>query len=196
MKSIIHVLTLAYRTDRRDSITQQSIEQNFDIKFFEGEKAEKRKDTRMCISKGHKSIIQYAKDNNLDSIIIAEDDLFFYGEGAFQYYLDNTPKSYDLYLGCLYQGELDSNNRVINGMSGSHTLYKIHSRFYNFALNEVPDDCHQDRFLGNVSHKFEYYVCPKIVAGQTAGYSDNLKKSHNGYEVYLENRKVYGRDKS
>ena len=192
---VVHCLTLAHADERILSISRQAMNQGFALYFHEAIFAEERKHTSKAITQGHKKIIQYAKDNKLESIIVCEDDIFFYGDDnkEFQYFIDNTPTSYDLYLGCIYQGTVDENNRVLNGMSGSHSLLKIHSRFYDFIL-DMPDNCYQDRYCGDFSFKYEYYVCPKIVCGQMPGYSYHLKNKHNGYEVYLEQRKVYGRD--
>ena len=193
---IVHVISLQRREDRIVSIVKESKRQGFPLQFFEGIDEPERKGTAKAICMAHKNVVRYAAQNNLTSIIVAEDDLFFYGNDnkAFQYFLDNTPDDYDLYMGCIYNGEVNEENRVLNGMSGSHTLLKIHSRFYDFILNEVPDNCNQDRYLGQFAWKFKYYVCLLIVCGQIAGYTDNLKQKHNGYEPYLENRKVYGRD--
>lgn len=195
MKQTIHILTLEHRTDRQASIIKESVNQDFSIKFFYGERSLKRVDNARCISTGHKKIIQYAKDNNLPEIIIAEDDLFFYGDDgkAFKYFIDNKPKSFDLYIGCLYNGDISEQGKVLNGMSGSHSLYIISSKFYNFALHDVPDNCFQDRYLGDHAHKFDYFVCNPMVCGQTGGYSDNQKKTVVTYEMFMENRNVYGR---
>jgi hypothetical protein len=192
---IVNCLTLPQVDDRILSISREAMRQGFPVYYHEGTFEEERRYVHIAITRGYKKIIKFAKDNKLKYCISCEDDCFFYGDNkAFQYFIDNIPPSYDLYMGCLYHGDVDNNNRVINGMSGSHTLIITHSRFYDFVLNEMPDNCYQDRYMGDFAHKYEYYVCPLIVCGQKAGYSFHKKSNHHGYEVYLENRKVYGRD--
>lgn len=191
---IVHCLTLSHIDDRILSVSREAMRQGFGLYFHEAFYAEERKDTATAITRGHKKIVQFAKDNKLPYIIVCEDDIFFYGDDnkAFQYFIDNTPPSYDLYMGVVLHGEIKE-NRVMNGMSGSHTLIKIHERFYNFILNEMPDNCYQDRYLGGHAHRFEYYTCPLVVCNQKPGYSYNRKVIHTGYDVYLEGRAVYGR---
>lgn len=192
----VHCLNLDRREDRLLSASKEAKKQGFPIMFFNGVDA-KLEEIKPCIAitRGHKSIVQYAKDKAMEWVCVCEDDIFFYGDDnkAFQYFIDNIPPSFDVYMGCIYHGELKG-NRVINGMSGSFTLIIIHSRFFDFILNEMPDDCYQDRYVGDFSYKYEYYVSPLIVCGQTPGFSDNRSVAHSGYDVYLLDKKVYGRD--
>lgn len=191
---IVHVLTTEKRSDRHTSLIRQSIEQGFAVNFFFGEKSENRVDTKKFICQGHKRIIRYAKKNNLPFICIAEDDLVFPAPGAYKYFIDNIPGDYDLWMAVIYHGEIEPETyRVLNGFSGGMTLYCVHHRFYDFILNDVPDDCHIDRELGNTCHKHKYFMCNPIAAAQSGGYSDNLKQIMY-YDVYLEGRAVYGKD--
>ncbi|MEO6305971.1 MAG: hypothetical protein ABIP51_22685 [Bacteroidia bacterium] len=192
MKPVIHVLTTEHRKDRHKSIVAQSEAQGFDIKWFKGERGEEIKDVKKCICQGHKRIIQYAKDNKMPFIRIAEDDCIFLGEGALQYYLDNEPKYYDAYFGVIYQGEV-IDKRIMNGMSGVLTFFSVQSHFYNFILNEVPDDCHLDRFLGDTAFKHQYLLPPKYVCTQSGGFSDNLRREMY-YHAYLVGKPIYGQD--
>lgn len=189
---IVHVLTLDKRTDRLLSVSQQAKKQGFGVYFHNGIDAEERKDTKKAICMGHKSIVQYAKDNNLPYIVAAEDDVIFFAEGAFKYYMDNMPKDFQLYCGVIYNGEVDNEFRIKNGMSGTHTLITYHNSFYDFILNEMPDDCHCDRYAGDFAWKYKYYVCNPMVCEQSGGWSDNIKMNMK-YDVYLEGKSLYGR---
>lgn len=194
MKPVINVLHLPHRTDRARSIIKESQEQGFDIRWWEGERAESRKDAKRAICTGHKRIIQYAKDEGLPSIIVGEDDLIFFAPGAFKYFVDSIPNDYDLFMAVIYNGSLEPETfRVLNGFSGGMSLYVCHERFYDFILNEVPDDCHIDRFCGDHSHRHKYYQCNPIVGHQSGGVSDNLRKVMY-YDAYLEGRSIFGRD--
>lgn len=192
MKPVIHVLTTEHRKDRHKSIVAQSESQGFDIKWFKGERGEEIKDVKKCICQGHKSIIQYAKENGLDDVLICEDDVRFFAIGSLDYFIENKPKSYDLYCGIVYQGEVKE-QRIINGMSGTMTCYFVHNRFYDVILNDVAIDSHIDRSLGDLAHKYEYYVPPMYVCEQSGSYSDNLRRKMN-YKPYLEGKPIYGKD--
>ena len=50
------------------------------------------------ITESFRRIIQYAKDNSLERVIIAEDDLAFSSDGAWEYFLKNEPDEYDVYI--------------------------------------------------------------------------------------------------
>ena len=73
-------------------------EQNIDnYKIWEGVKDEKN--PKKGIAKAHKQIIRWARDQNLPSVMIAEDDIKYRAIGAFEYFIKKEPKEYDLYLG-------------------------------------------------------------------------------------------------
>lgn len=189
---IVNVLNLSRRTDRALAIIEESKQHNFAVKFWEAIDEPLRKDVKKAICIGHKRIVRYASDNNLEEIIIAEDDLEFLAPGAFEYFLKNKPADFDLYCGTIFDGETsEDDNRILNGMSATMSLYIISKRFYNFILNEMPDDCHIDRYLGDHAFRFKYYVPPYLVCTQRQGYSDNLKQKTGDYNVYLERRKLF-----
>jgi hypothetical protein len=168
----VHCINLEHREDRRASISKEALVQGFDIQFWKG--IYDKKNPKKGICQSHKNIIRFAKEEKLSSVIICEDDCKFSDSGAFDYYVEKTPLDFDLYLGMLYVAQL-SGNRVTNGMSGSHTLYTVHEKFYDFYLS-IPDDTHVDRYLGQFAFKQKYFVCFPMVVKQTGGYSDNLKR--------------------
>ena len=47
-------------------------------------------------------IVQWAKDNGLKEVCIAEDDLGFTCDDAWRYYLENKPEKFDVYIGGSY----------------------------------------------------------------------------------------------
>lgn len=92
------------------------------------------------IAEAHCSIIRQAKEEELDSVIIAEDDCQFFSPFALRHFIDNEPEDFDVYLGGLYAGseKVTPENRVVKFFCGLH-LYMVHSRFY-------------DQFLGSDYH--------------------------------------------
>ncbi len=166
------------REERVLSVCEQSKVHKFSVRFWEGIIAEKG-----CIgvSKSFKKIILWAKESNLDYVIIGEDDLVFSAPGAWQYYLSSMPSDFDLYLGGVYYAQIEK-GRIVNGYSGN-TLVTIHSRFYDFILADNIND-HLDRWLGNYACKYKYLVCEPFVVYQMDGYSDNHRRQtrHSGYK--------------
>ena len=64
---IVNCINLLTREDRLLSVSKQAKQQKFAIKFWEGIQ-EKNKMPFKSVSKAHKQIVQYAKENNLEKI--------------------------------------------------------------------------------------------------------------------------------
>jgi YHS domain-containing protein len=173
------------RKKRILSIAQQSKRHGFAVKFWEGIVATP---IYTAINLAHKKIIQFAKDNKLPEVCVMEDDCVLTSPGAWEYFIYNKPKEYDLYLGGVYQAEMKE-GRILNGFSGM-TLYFVHEKFYDTFLS-VPEDYHIDRNLGNIAFKHDYRVCHPFVCIQIGGYSDNLRKQ-TSYESFYEGKEFYG----
>lgn len=118
------------------------------------------------INASHKTIVELARLQGLDRVCIAEQDLTFTSKGAWKYFLDNEPETYDIYLGATYIVPI-SNNKIC----GFH-LYIIKQQFYDKFLS-VPDDAHIDTAVCDL--KGDYKFCYPFPALQRAGYSFNNK---------------------
>lgn len=125
------------------------------------------------ISRAHKKVVRYAKEAGLPFVVIAEDDIRFYAKGAYQYFLDNMPKDFDLYLGSYYTGIQEGN--IVKGFRGL-TLYVCSARFYDKFLS-ADESKHIDGALNTVGGKF--VVCDKFCAYQEPGYSFQRKTMVN-----------------
>lgn len=179
----LNIIHLPERLDRAELIKNELIEQGItNYKIWDGIKDS----SLVCrgISKAHKQIVQFAKENNFSEVLIGEDDLHFTSKGAFCYFIDNKPDDFDIFLGGIYYGRLMKDSIVID-FSGL-TLYIINKRFYKkfLSMNETE---HLDRALRN-SGKF--IVCNPMVVIQHNGFSDNLKKDIN-YESFLKDRLLF-----
>ncbi len=139
---------------------------------------------RKGINLAHKTIVDYARLKKWESVLIMEDDVRFCGEGAFNHFLETKPESFDIYLGGIYLGDIDENNRT-KSFSGLH-CYIVHSRFYNTFLS-TPGDEHIDRILSNLG---EYYVSYPFTSIQYNGRSSNTKQDEN-YDHLLSGRLLY-----
>ena len=174
------------REERVLSIVRQSKQQQFSVKFWEGEVAELG---YIGISKAFKKIVKWAKENKQPNVIIGEDDLVFSAPGAWQYYIENLPEDYDIYFGGIYYGDIEK-GRIVKGYSG-HTLIMVHERFYDFFLAADPNH-HLDTWLGQYCSEKKYIVCePFVVTQISEGYSDNHKRMVS-HSAYLETMVLFG----
>lgn len=138
--------------------------------------------TVQAISRSHKLIVHFAMENNMPEIAIAEDDCIFTSLNSFQYFLDNKPEDFDIYLGNHYSGVKRKDN-TLYGFTGL-TIYIIHSRYYRQFLS-TPDTKNIDRAQDG---KGKFIVCQPEIARQRNGYSYHRKKEVND-DHYLTGRK-------
>lgn len=189
---VVHCLHLSEREDREITIKQQAQSQGFYMRFWEGEVYRTDRKKGICLS--FKKIIRDAKECGDKMRCIMEDDCRFFksedGKLAWDYFLDNMPDDFDIYLGMIYVGEVRQ-NRIISVFSAM-TLFVVHERFYDFFLN-LPDSCHVDRELGKYANQFKFMVCPKYVCEQDGTKSDNNQMVCD-YRSYLVGKSIYGRE--
>jgi hypothetical protein len=136
------------------------------------------------INEAHKQIISYAKVAGFDEVIVLEDDVRFCGEGAFDYFLQNKPEDYDIYLSGVYVS-ISSEDGTLKSFSGLH-CYMVHSRYYDTFL-KTPQDEHIDQAQDG---KGKFVVCEPYAAIQHNGFSHNTGKVEV-YDSLLEGRKFY-----
>lgn len=165
--NIIHLANdpkYPHREEREKSVIAEMEKEGASYRFWPGIIEKERK---VGINKAHRQIVQWAKDNNLPRVTIAEDDLIWYGSGAWKYYLDHMPEDFDIYLSSYYHGKADENN-IINSFSGM-TLYTVSARYYDKYLS-IPETMHIDTGISLIGGKF--VCCPKFVSRQMPGYSE------------------------
>jgi hypothetical protein len=170
----IHIIHLPndprypHREEREKSVIHQMEMEGCEYKFWDGILEKSRK---VGINKAHKQIVQWAKDNNLESVCIAEDDLRWTGTGGWKYFIENTPSDYDIYTASYYSGSHDD-NFVVTGFRGC-TLYIVHSRYFNTFLS-LPGVSHIDGEIDRSGAKI--VVSPLFVAIQASGYSEQRRR--------------------
>lgn len=188
MTDTLNIIHLTKREDRLKLLLAQLENQNItNYKLWEGEEVKSSRRTGICRS--HKKIVQYAKDNNLKRVIIAEDDISFFGKGAWKYFLKSIPKPYDIFFSMVYVGLVDADCRLKSVASGM-TMYVVHQNFYDIFLS-TPDNEHIDRYITKLHEQYEFYVCPYFVCEQNGTFSDNSLRSCD-YRPYLKDRKLFG----
>lgn len=168
------------REERVLSVVRQAKRYFIPVQFWEGDLTDNVFRAKN-VANVFKKIVAYAKENRLPFVTIAEDDLVFTSKRSWQYYLDNWPDDFDLYLGGVYAGRIDG-NRIIDGYSGN-TLVTVHERFYDVFLKDDPTEFHQDRAMGKLCSQYKFIVTVPFVVKQMGGYSEN-KKQELTYEMY------------
>jgi len=137
-----------------------------------------------AISRGHKQIVSYAKDQGHEFCIIAEDDINFTSKKSWATYVKKRPKDYDMYFGGISGGEVNEKTGLIKDVFSGMFLYTIHQRFYDCFL-AADEEKNIDRWLSGtgldkvekmLGRKPVYKVCYPIVATCIDGFSDNSKK--------------------
>ena len=181
---LLNIIHLAKRADRFDLLKKELQDQKIEnYKIWEG--IIDPIIPMRGISQAHKQIVRYAQSEKLTEILIGEDDLHFTEKGGFQFFINNKPLDYDIYLGGIFDGEIKKDNTV-DDFSGL-TLYLINERFYNIFLS-MPENHNLDRALRN---KGKFLVCNPFVVFQHNGFSDNVKQLCN-YNAYLKDRTLFG----
>jgi GR25 family glycosyltransferase involved in LPS biosynthesis len=124
----------------------------------------------------HLKCVDYARQNNLESVMILEDDVVF--EDNVQDVLEKSLQEVQtfewniLYLGGLIKSEskcVSPNLIHVNRVNTTHA-YIIHNRFYDVVLN-VDTDIIIDCSYRELSRTYPMYMCNPIVAYQKPGYS-------------------------
>lgn len=179
----LNIIHLPKRNDRYELLLGQLAIQG--IKEFQfGDGIEDNDMPQRGIRLAHQLIIRDAFEKQFETALIAEDDLLFTAPGAFMHFMQNVPPSFDLYLGGISEGKIQSDG-VTTSFSGL-MLYMVHRHFYEVML-AVSSDQHLDTSLRG---KGKFYVSDPMVAMQQNGFSDNQKR-HMEYDVFFKDRNLF-----
>lgn len=146
------------------------------------------------IGQAHLNCIKYAKNNNLESILIMEDDCYFPAKertlSHFNKCMDNLPENWDILLGGVYYSENlkpynDYWNRV-GEFCGLH-FYIVNKKAYDVILG-YDFMQHIDRWM-NQKNRLNCFVASKVFALQRSGFSDNTGQNEN-YTHLLSKYKI------
>lgn len=148
---------------------------------------ERSKKAKENINASHKQIVEYADVAGWEEVCIAEDDIKFCDEGAWDFFLKNKPTDFDLYIGGIYVGDIREDNTT-DYFSGFH-LYIVQKRFYKKFLS-VDKTEHIDRALSGLG---KFVICQPFAAIQYEGFSANTGKDEV-YSQLLQGRKLFKKD--
>jgi hypothetical protein len=183
MNNYLNIIHLPHREDRFELLTGELVSQDLFACIWPG--ILNPEDPKKGISKAHKQVVAWAKQQQFPTVIIAEDDIRFTAPGAFDHFIKNRPADFDLYLGGIYYGKIKPDNTV-EDFAGT-MLYIIHERFYDTFLS-IDENVHIDRGLVG---KGRFVVCNPFAAIQHNGYSDN-KGCYMNYDSYLDDKQLFG----
>lgn len=186
----IFVIQTPNDDERKESFTREFASQEFPELEISLTYAEAVMDWTMPqrgISTSHRSIVQYAHNNNLDEVLILEDDVCFLDKMALAKLINLSkliPKDCDLLFAGLYDGkigeEFSNYARVEGKISGLH-CYIVKKKFYEKFLSADPI-YNLDSYLSTELKAVSYCMYP-FVAIQHEGHSYNRKTtggtSHN-----------------
>lgn len=162
----LHIIHLAHRQDRLINLMDElRIQQILHRRIWDGVADQSWPAKGILLA--HQQIVEYAKKERLNKITIAEDDIKFSAKGAYRYYCDHEPAKYDLYLGGVTWGRIETNGSIYD-FSGA-SLYTISERFYSTFLDLKPGLDFDRQLAGKGAFK----VCHPMVVTQYNGYSDN-----------------------
>lgn len=196
----IYVINLIESIDRKKQIIQDfSIYKNINLYFIE---AIKHKNGGIGCFLSHKKCVQYAKDNNMDYIIVAEDDclpLENFEEKLIKILEDLQDEEWNIFL-----GGVKKCNRVLG--KTKNNFYRIrnglctHLIIYNKNIYDNVLQCDEtkniiDRFWHNkyitliklpfIAHQHDGFsiICPNI---NNINHSDQFSETENNLLTMLK----------
>ncbi|HNP07165.1 MAG TPA: hypothetical protein PKN99_06045 [Cyclobacteriaceae bacterium] len=179
----LHIVHLKHRQDRLSQVLRELEIQIFDNYVLWEGFLDTEKPSR-GIAEAHNQIVSWASEQGLQEVMIAEDDVQFSAKGALEYFINNEPDDYDLYLGGISYGKVQDDNSV-KDFAGTH-LYKIRQRFYKTFLS-LSGNKDIDRAL---ARQGKFLVCNPMVARQRNGFSDNRQEYINN-DLYFNKRNLW-----
>lgn len=179
---VFNVISLPHREDRRMLLARESEIQGFNYQIWEGILAEKPK---VGVSRAHKQIVRWAKENEMTKVCIGEDDVHFPAADGWKYFLANEPDDYDIYFAGIYGGNISSDKTLKSKFNGLQ-CYIVHNRFYDTFLS-ADENHHIDRWL---SGKGKFIVCYPMAAIAHQTHSD-VRGRLMTYTYYLKGKEIY-----
>lgn len=172
---IANVIINPFRPTPNTTLEVELTQQKIDTKIWPC--VPDNQDVVRSISLSHKQIIAFAKEHHLPEVCIMEEDVMFPSPDGWQYFLENKPANFDLYLGGAYNLNEAAYKRIreqsgpveIHNFAGLH-CYIINESYYDKFLS-IPEDKHIDDQPG----MGRFYVCAPFAALQHPGWSANAR---------------------
>lgn len=173
---IAHVIVNPFRPHTNTTLCDELERQGINAKIWQC--INDSNNVVRSINLSHKQIVQFAVDHHLPQICIMEEDVWFPAKNGWQYFQQNIPEKFDLYLGGAYGLNYVALNNIqanpgaveINNFAGLH-CYIINSSYYVKFLS-LPEDKHIDDQPGFG----RFFVCSPFAALQHPGWSCNARQ--------------------
>lgn len=188
------LITIDENRKQRSLNELQSLFKNKQINIFD---AITHEVPRIGIASSHMKIIEIAKQNNYQNVIIVEDDVKFTSTSLQQYInmcFNNIPDDFDILLSGIYTGNLlDCNNQYWSQIKGDFSalhFYVVNQKAYDIILS-FTKNVNIDKWLAHPQGaNLNVYVVKQFFAVQYNGYSYNVRSNTN-YDHLLNAYKLY-----
>ena len=194
---ILNVIHKKSRTDRREHLLSEIRRQGIAETVWHDAVTD-CKTKHQSIGESHKNVVRFAKEKGFESIIIAEDDLYFPAEDGWDYFLKKIPQSYGLFLGGAYSYRItydtfEFNGVVLHKWSGMH-LYAVHKSFYDTFLRSdtVTHNIERAVALQAATEAKAMSICWPFAAVQAETPSDNVQGKIYKITEYFNKQNTYG----
>lgn len=141
------------------------------------------------INLSQKEIVKKAKEDGFSEVAILEDDIMFPSTNAWNYFIQNKPKEFDIYLGGTYlmDDKIEYRPYVVKVKEyfGHHCII-VSSNYYDKFL-ATPDHLDIDTAQAN---KGNFYVCYPFPALQRPGLS-LVTNERVDYNTLINPRHIY-----
>lgn len=192
-KTKAHVINLKRRTDRKEKMINKFKNSTFDLEFIEG--VETAGNSHRGIGASFKKIVQMAKDNNLPSVLIFEDDTLPEENMDKNWeickkWLDSNKDKWEVFFG---SARTDGHNQTINIVETLENGIKLVNFSYNLTLNwtylnssaydkllewNIEKYGPIDKYLGNINY-FKNLICYPFLGLQESDVSNSWGSYQN-----------------
>lgn len=129
----VHIIHNSLDTEREKVLEEEVASVGINVQLWESIACD---NVITAVVRAHKQIVKWAMERGKEEVIIAEDDFHFpAGRKGLDYFFENKPIEYDIYLAGVYVGKdkLPFTRRLFQ-FSGMH-FYFVHSRFFRQFLD-------------------------------------------------------------
>lgn len=194
---ILHVIHKSDRTDRKNHLENQMIEQGIDLVVWHDAVTDCKK-VHQSIGESHKNVVRFAQEKGLKTVCIAEDDLHFPSPEGWKYFLSRIPQQFDIFVGGAYAFKITHdtyqfNSTILHKWSGMH-LYIVHQKFYSAFLEADTQTHNIERAVAlELQRKNKTaHICWPFAAVQAETPSDNIKGKIYKINDYFNRYNTYG----
>lgn len=167
------VIYNSYRPEKYDLFMGEFERQKIDVEIFHCEQNQNYNVVEK-ISESFKTVIREAKERGDKEICIFEDDILFPSENGWEYFIENKPENFSVYIG----GNYVVDNRLkykppiikVDVWVGNHCII-VNESYYDIWLN-TDSKLHCDSVHAGLGN---FYACFPYPALQRTGWSANTQ---------------------